>query len=70
MAKTYGKHVVFLLYLYIKTFIYRPINKWWNYVANLEFTKPPPLRRVKGEDSPPLEVWQLDMYGELIYIIL
>ena len=37
-----------------------PKIKWWKYLANLEFTTPPPLFR--RSDSNPLEVQQLYMY--------
>ena len=40
--------------------------KWWKYEAVLVFSKSTPLRGVKGGDSPPLEVQQLDMYARLI----
>ena len=43
---------------FLNIFIVIGLPKLWKYVivANLEFTKPPILRGVKGADSPPVEV--------------
>ena len=42
------------------------LPKWWKYEAILVFSISPPLRGVKGGDSPPFEVQQLDMYAYIL----